>query len=495
MLYTRIYSRYRRGLCGLLLLILLIGAATAYFGVYCKRYHTPAPEERSEPVRRPLCTCPLDRNLPIFVIETNGQDINAMPNRTQVAVYGAMMELWEASPRYRVTLRLYEPGEYGYTCVCGAAEPTHSQRVTISLRGQSTLSAGKKQYTLNLMDEQGNPEPLPLLGMPDGHQWVLNGSYMDKSLIRNALGFTLAGQIMEYAPRFAFCEVLLHMDDSPVTFDSDYIGVYLLVEKIERGPDRVDIKKADPRYNDISFILARDKVKANDDIYNTHWGMLEDEFIVGANSHVRQRSVIVGGYPGKSMTPQYRQRIVDYINAFEYALGSKKFEDPRLGYRRYIDVDSFIQMAMVNEVLKNVDGGEVSTYFYKDLGGKMKAGPVWDFDLTLGNSTILEMQDPTGIRITNVAWYFRLFQDEYFAAKYERAYRSLRKHEWTNANVEAIVDNLLNQLGPAAQRNSNRWYAGWDQQEVDDLKAFILVRMEWIDRNLHLVYRIRENAI
>lgn len=499
---TIIYSGYKRRLSGVLLAILLLGAAVVYFLTYRQNYLVVPPSQTAEPVRRPGCSCPLDRNLPILIIETDGQDIDVMPSRTQKIVHGTEMVLWETSPRYRVNLSLYEPEEHGYTCVCGAAEPVVNQKVTINLRGQSSMSMPKKQYTLNLLDDAGDPQPISLLGMPEDYQWVLNASYMDKSLIRNALAYTMAGQTMEYAPRYEFCEVLINSGNSPTTFVDHYAGVYLLLEKIERRPHRIDIKKADTRYSDISFIFSRDKIKADDDIYYTDWGTLDDEFIVGNDGRIRQRAVLTGNYPGASMTSEYRARIIDYINRFEYALSSKEFDKDGVGYREYIGVDSFVQFAMVNEVFKNVDGGEVSTYFYKDLGGKMKAGPIWDFDLTLGNSSIQEMQDPAGLRITDVSWFSRMFQDRSFCAEYERVYRLLRKSQWENAKVEAMVDDIIRKLGPAALRNTQRWYsdpisyAGYDyQQEVEDLKEFIRLRMEWMDRHIQLVYRIRENTL
>lgn len=457
----------------------------------------------SEPVRRVGCTCPLDRNLPVFVIHTDGQDIHEMPERSAAAVYRTEVFLWNPSPKHRVMLTLYEPGGYGYTCLCGAAEPSFSQDITISLRGQSTLSYEKKQYSLTFEDEENNAQSLPLLGMPSHHQWALNGSYVDKSLLRNALAYTMAGQTMEYAPRFAYCEVLMNQGDAPLSFDDDYLGVYLLMEKIKRGPDRVSIKKADERYSDTSFIIARDKFKSDADILYTDWGVLDDEFIMGIDGRVRFRTVLTCNYPGESLTPGYTKRIEKYINDFEYALGSRNFEDRSTGYRNYIDVDSFVNFAIINEVLKNTDGGEASTYFYKDLGGKMKAGPVWDFDLTLGNLAAWEtenlaVQDPTGMRIIDVAWFSRLFQDPYFSGQFERSYSQLRGSSWTNEEVAGIISSLQTRLGPAAERNTRRWYSGPESdfdyhREVDELSEFIRLRMEWMDRNIHLVYRLKQN--
>lgn len=495
---TRIYSGYHRRWLALLLLVFLLAVGGLYFVSIYRESQSPAQREVVTPVRREGCDCALDHNLPVLVVDTNGQDIHTVPDKVQAEVYGQLMELHEPSTRYAVDVAVYEPGEYGYTCTCGAAAPSATRPATISLRGQSTLSAPKKQYTLNFVDEEGNDQPLSLLGMPSHHQWVLNGSYVDKSLLRNALAFSMGSEVMDYAPRFEYCEVLLNNDGEMASFASDYIGVYLLTEKIERDPNRVDIKRADARYSDLSFIIAWDKIKVGDEVLYTDWSVLEDEWIVGANGQLRQRTVLTTTYPGaSSMTAEYRGRIRDYLNEFEYALSSREFDDAQDGYRPYIDCDSFVQLCMINEVFKNVDGGEVSTYYYKDIGGRLKAGPLWDFDLTLGNTDLEELREPTGLRMIDVNWYAQLFKDDYFADKYEKTYHDLRKNLWSDEKVSAKIEELQRQLGPAVARNNERWYAdtakfpGYSYEtEVAALKDFLSVRLAWMDRNIHLVHRI-----
>jgi hypothetical protein len=464
-------------------------------------------EQLREITPREGCVCPLDRNLPVFYIDAGGQDINAEPDRITEMVAGQEIIRWEQSPRYRVTLTLFEPGEHGYICVCGVEEPSFSRRISVNTRGQSSLVMPKNQYTLTLEGDElidGEPveQPISLLGMPEHHQWILNASYVDRSLLRNALAYSMAEQTMEYAPRFGYCELLLNLGDGPMSYEDHYWGVFLLQEKIERDGDRVNIQRADPGLQDIAFIVARDKIKAHDGVFQTDWGVFEDEFIMGADGRVRQRTVLKSIYPGASMTDDYFRRIQTYLNSFEYALGSNNFDRPGSAYRDMIDVNSFIQYALVNEVLKNIDGGVASTYFYKDLGGKLKAGPVWDFDITLGNSQILEhdlgeldaMRSPVGLHMIDVPWFSRMFQDTAFAGQFEREYRYLRRDQWSDENLEALINELLAELGPAAQRNTVRWYAEapFDYlSEVEDMKQFLRLRTAWMDRNIHLARRLR----
>ncbi|MDL2236520.1 CotH kinase family protein [Christensenellaceae bacterium OttesenSCG-928-K19] len=508
---TTITSGYKTKLLG----ILLLAGVLVLFAVIL----LPLPDSTTtqqelvpdQPVRREGCTCQLDHNLPIVVIDTEGQDISTPPPYATIQNGEMALRVREKSEKFRVNLSIYEQDGYGYTCTCGVAQPTLTQSVLISLRGQSSLRMPKNQYTLNFVDEDGVEQPQSVLGMPSHDQWVLNGSYVDKSLVRNALAFDMAEQTMDYAPGYEYCEVLLNSSGGEFSFDRDYYGVYLMVEKIERGANRVDIDRSDPRVNDISFIIARDKVKVGDNILYTDWSALEDDFVIIGDT-VRQRTVIVCSYPGSAtLTEEYAERITGFLNDFEYALESAEFKDINDGYRGYIDVDSFIELAMINELFKNIDGGEISTYFYKDQGGKMNAGPLWDFDLTLGNTDTEEVNEPTGFRIINTIWFERLFQDPYFAKRYQSIYRFLRAGEWQTDELTQRVDGLVDELGPAIDRNLERWYTPEAIQqanvrtdaisrteydaEIEEIKLFLTERLDWMDDNLQIVQRIERNTI
>ncbi|GFN35680.1 CotH kinase family protein [Tepidimicrobium xylanilyticum] len=390
------------------------------------------------PIRRENCICSLDNNLPIIVIDTNGQKIEAKKDYIETTINDRTMKIHYKSPKYQAKLKLYEPID-GYTCICKEGSPTLETDILINVRGQSSLLNPKKQYTINFIDESGHENHLEILGLPKHDKWVLNGSYGDRSLIRNYLAYKMSAQVMEYVPRTCFVEVYLNDDlSNEITYESHYLGVYILTEKIEIGEKRINIKKNDDKYADISFIIARDKIKMGDPVLKTHWSQLEDDYIIDEYRNIHMRTVITVIYPGAStLTPELEERIVNYLNEFEYVLKSNYFNDRRLGYRRYIDVDSFVNFAMINEIFKNFDGGDVSTYFYKDIGGLMKAGPIWDFDLTLGNTTYESANEPTGFRMINTLWFDRLFQDPYFADRYRKVlYPYYRKTIWTTVDID-----------------------------------------------------------
>ena len=338
--------------------------------------------------------------------------------------------------------------------------------------------------------------------MPKHDKWVLNGSYGDKSLIRNHLAYEMAGQSMEYAPRTRYLEVYLNESgDEKISFDKHYVGVYLLTEKIERNINRINIDKNKDAYEDISFIISRDKVKDGDSISSTQWGNLEDDFIVDRSGRIRLKTVITTSYPGPGKrTEKDEDIILDFLNRFEYTLSSRDFTNKKTGYKSFIDLDSFVNFAIINDIFKNIDGGDASTYFYKDIGGLMKAGPVWDFDLTLGNTPDKETNSPRGFIMVDTIWFERLFQDEHFADRYSKIlYPYHRSDKWKTPKIYNMIDGAVEELGPAANRNSKRWYYDYGEdeynEEIKDIKEFLKDRLAWMDDNVHVIKRLLENAI
>lgn len=442
------------------------------------------------------CTCSKSYNIPIYIIDTLGKEIPMDTRLEEKEINGVKYNFNKKSEKIDAILKQYLPNENGYTCICGILEPSIESNISINVRGQSSLLNPKKQYTVRFVDEDGNKKDVDLGGMGSHDKWVFNGAYLDRTGLRNYLASKM-GQIMEYTPQAEFAEVFLHKGKDNVINEEDYIGLYLVTEKIERGKSRIDIQRSDDRFKDISFIVARDKIKYEDHILNTNWGKLEDDYMLDKEGRIRFKTVFTAVYPSASnLTNEYKNRIIDYLNAFEYTLHSNFFMDKKKGYRKYIDVDSFVQFAMINEVFKNIDGGDVSTYFYKDVGGLMKAGPIWDFDQTLGNTSDIEVNEPTGFRTVNTLWFERLFQDPLFAQRYQELYKEYRLGAWSDESIDNIIDEALEYLGSAIIRNEERWYARKTisyESDLEKMREFIHNRLKWMDENIDLVKRSLEN--
>lgn len=437
---------------------------------------------------KPTSDSPEEFTLPVVVIDTNGQKLDETVEKEDKELNDQNVQIYKSSPRYKANFKLYNPKK--------PEKAEIDEKIELSLRGQSSLSKPKKQYYISFENEQEEEKKVGILGMPEHSKWIINGAYMDKSLIRNYLAYTLAAQVMDYAPRVKFVEVFVKTDNEELSYDKHYAGVYLIVEKIERDENRINIRKADERYKDVSFIIARDKIKSNDRVYDTYWEELQEDYIMGNDGIIRMRSVIKNIYPGNSaISEEYLTKVKQYINEFEGVLYSSEYKTSDKGYRNYIDVNSFIDMAMINEIFKNIDGCEVSTYFYKDIGGKLTSGPIWDFDLTLGNTTNEEVNEATGFRMVDTIWFNRLFQDSYFCDLYEQRYKELRTDIYTEENFNKIIDDAIALLGGATKRNMERWYPNSQisyEDEINNIKKFIHTRLNWMDENIKAIQRYEE---
>ena len=288
-----------------------------------------------------------------------------------------------------------------------------------------------------------------MLGMDKDSDWVLNGPFADKSLMRNYIAYTVGSNIMEYAPDVRFCEVFVIDDGSSTIQKKHYKGVYLLIEKIKRGEDRVDIVKTHDNTDETSFIISRDRNK-------------EDNIVIGNygyETHLYDYALNIE-YPKKDLTPGKYNYINKYISEFERILYSDKFNDPKNGYRKYIDVDYFVDFYIINEFFLNTDAGIFSTYMYKDYNEKMKAGPIWDFNRSLGNNEVNKDSrafEYEGFFMLQRYWFDRLMEDRAFANKVVSRYKELRKNYLSDEYLINLIDKTKNYLGTSVKRNFDKW--------------------------------------
>lgn len=275
-------------------------------------------------------------NLPVIVIDSFGEDLEPNSQLKETKVNNRSMMLYTNSDRYDGNLKLYytDPYKYGNS----EAKPALDTDIIINARGQSSLEYPKKQYTVRFVDEDGYENPQELLEMPKHDKWVLNGMYSDKTMMRNYLAYKMGKQVMEYAPATRFVEVYLRTSEGR-TAEEDYAGIYLLTEKIERDSNRVKIDKNNKSFNDTSFIMSRDKIKAGDLVIQSDWNTLEEEYIIIPKDTIRMRTVFTVDYPSNdNITEEDRKNMERSINNFEYALRSSNFKDKKEGYGKYMNL-------------------------------------------------------------------------------------------------------------------------------------------------------------
>lgn len=362
------------------------------------------------------------------------------------------------------------------------------ERIGIQLRGQTSLAFPKKQYSFEIRDKNGEDKNASILGLPSESDWIFGAPYSDKTLIRNVLAYNISNEIGLYASRTRFVEVFLDMPSLGV----DYKGLYFLAEKIKRDIDRVDVEIMDS--DDVAilpggYILemsSDDKIKPQDSFIVTERGLK-----------------LINIYPkSDSISQKQKIWITYYINEFEQVLYSDDFKDAEDGYRKYIDVDSFVDYLIINELFKNVEAFTSSTFLYKGRYEKLKAGPVWDFNTSTGNTTYRPSSTNTPIDWVHLDgnWKERFFKDEYFVKKYINRWKQIRKNILSNENIINIIETQEELISEAQIRNFKRWdilgkyiwpnpepIASTHEEEIENLKNWLLDRSEWIDENINIL--------
>ena len=263
----------------------------------------------------------------------------------------------------------------------------------------------KRSYSIDLVDEKGEDNPAPVLGMPSHEKWAIITFYSDKSLMRIPLAYYLGSKMsgLNYSPRIRYVEVFVN---------GEYRGLYGFCEKVERDKNRVDIKKltadpadqVEPRISGGYIIETTpyDRIRPDDKSFKSSRGI---DFTFK--------------YPkSKNVTDAQIKWIKDYINEFEKALYGGYYKDAERGYQNYINENSFIDWYILQELGKSIDAGMyASVYVQKDRNGKLVMSPPWDFDISFGNINYQECFNEDELRLRKANWFNRLFQDERFAQK------------------------------------------------------------------------------
>ncbi len=415
-------------------------------------------------------------NLPIVVLNTNNQNIVDSPNIL------AQMGIIDNGPgiRNHVTDSLN----------------TYNNKILIQLRGSSSQSFPQKSYGLTTLDINGTVHDTIIMGMPAQSDWILYAPYDDKTCMRDVLTYDIANQTGHYASRTRFCELMLN---------GQYQGIYVMMEKIKRDSNRVSVSKLTPL--DITgdeltggYIIKIDR----DDGPGSYW---TSPFY--SNTGVPINFVYV--YPKYTlMAPIQKTYIQSFVDSFELALNGPNFTDPVNGYRKYIGVGSFIDYFLLNEVSKNVDGYRLSTFFHKEKlskGGKLKAGPAWDYNLAWWNANYCGGDSDTGwvYQQNNICsggwqstfWWERFLDDQSYTYQLKCRWIELRQSVLSITRINNYVDSIALFLDEAQQRHFTVWpiigVYTWPNpspiptsyaDEITAMKNWIFNRITWMDAHL-----------
>lgn len=415
----------------------------------------------------------LSSNLPIIIINTHGNEIVDNPK-----VQADMNIIFNG------------PGKINYA---NQTNYNFSGKIGIEFRGHSSQMFPKKQYGFETRNDAGTDgADVGLLGLPKESDWILNANYSDKTMMRNVLSYELSREMGNYASRTIYCELIVN---------NEYKGVFVLMEKIKRNKNRVNVEKltdADITPPNVTggYVFSQDKLDGGEITWHSK--------IQGSSS------VFQFVYPKKEkdLAPEQKTYLENYVDSFEQALNGSQYKDPANGFRKYADEVSFMDFFIINELARNIDGFRLSSYFHKSREGKLVAGPVWDFDIAWGNADYYDGSNPVGFDYSYnfpsndwqvPFWWARLRMDDGWKKALNCRYSNFRDNVLSTQRINAVIDSLANELRYAEIRNFIRWgimgkYVWPNPQPIPQtysdavsyLKDWIGNRLNFLDNELRL---------
>ena len=405
-------------------------------------------------------------NLPVISVNTGGQTI-------------------VDEPKIQATMKIVDNGG-GQRNSINDHPNGYNGKIGIELRGASSLSFPKKNYTIETRLDNGENNNISLLGLPVENDWVLHGPYSDKSLMRNALAYHIAQLTENYAPRTRWCELII---------DGDYKGLYVLTEKIKQDKSRVNIKPIGENDNGGEELTGGYIFSADRDSRGSESGWYSQ---YTDNLFYRFRD------PNYSkITTAQKIYLSNHMDKFE-----KMMDNPASAqfYNQYIDVESFVDYWLCTEVYKHIDNFKFSFYMYKERarkGGKLHFGPVWDLNLGFGNFDFARDPGPTGwsyiwTETNNLRplWVLELSERPEIQNQLNCRWQELRSGPLRTDSLIKFINVQAAEIDEARKRNFERWsiigkhvwpnnYVGNTyEEELNYLRNWLINRLNWMDQNM-----------
>jgi hypothetical protein len=392
----------------------------------------PGPASAAEPE-------PLRTTLPIVVVETT--------------------EAIGDDPKVRARLRIID--HRGAPSTPEDPADAYDGWAGIEWRGQSSLKFRKKSYGIELRDEAGRKRRARLLGLPADDDWVLYASYNDKTLMRNVLAYAAARRLGRRSAGTRHVELVVN---------GDYRGVYVLGERVELGSHRVRAA----REAVLGELTAPWMADPRDRPFRTR--------LIG-------RVIAIADPDPDRLLPSERRDLRRSIDAMERAL----YTGPPGSWRRHLDPAAAVDYVLLQELFKNLDAFRASTFFTRAPGGRIRLGPIWDFDRSMGNSTTFE-RSPRAWVTRRRPWGSRLRRDPTFRAALDRRWHELQSRGFGRALLRDVerTQASLERAG-AVRRNFERWPVldrrlwgnprayGSYRAEVRALRRWLTRRLAWLD--------------
>ena len=379
-----------------------------------------------------------DSNLPIVLLDSQGYDYSGDDDpRTDY-------------PPQPVCSAMIEVGDSGRAGVLDPAQ--FVGRAGMNVRGASSKTWPKKQFKFETWDEEDNDRDVSLLGMPAESDWLLQAPYFDKTLMRNEFVFHWWRAMGYYSPRTRYVEVFLNPEPGEPFGMEHYQGVYLLTEKIKRSEERMDLTRLD------ADDIAEPDITGGYMVQATN---LNEDWVSGEGTRYKYVD------PGEDeLVPAQVSWLRNYIEEAENSVYAANFADPVNGYSKYLDVASQIDYDIMRELSRNTDGA--STFFSIDRGGKLKIGPLWDYNQALGLSSLGTSSLGYGYETFGwngyymraghwLAWWNELDDDPVYQQAWNDRWVELREGILATDQLLEKIDGDAALLDEAQVRNFDQW--------------------------------------
>lgn len=344
----------------------------------------------------------------------------------------------------------------------------------IAGRGNSSWAEDKKSYGITLSDQAG------LAGMPAAAKWVLQANAMDATRMRNKVTYDLARDMgLQYAIESAYVDVW---------FNGGYAGNYLLCEKIEAGKTRVAISADDLPGKTDGYV--RDEKGAWWEYDGVH--ERREGYLLEFNERIGEEEVgyfYANGRQVEIRTPEQPTGeecayISEYVQKLTESTANASNSD---AYLEYLDLESWSQLFLINELSNDTDANRHSVFYYKDRGTRMYAGPIWDYDIAWGNDILGRDVHCSFFRL---GWYGTLYDNPTFYRSVTEQYKEMRRilERYLDESIDALCDTISRSIkmddirwahseGYTRRSDVRQW-----KEAVACLRDYMRERMEYFDR-------------
>lgn len=403
------------------------------------------------------------------------------------------------------------------------------QNIGIEYKGKTSYRfSDKKPYSIEVWDSTSKDKKASFFGLPENEDWLLTGHIIedsygippDKTLIHNYFAYTLSNQIGKYASKCKIVELELN---------GEYQGIYIFMEKLKQNKNRIDVDKLLPSDTNITggYILTIDKSSDKALEENNSWfnfnndGGIEARYTpensfrskydihqnlitfapYGPPFHDKKylETYYLYEYPDKEkITKAQKSYIQSYLHDFETAFIHDDLKNGECKYQNYIDMASFVDYFILNELCGNIDAYRLSTYLQKNKNGRLAMGPIWDMDI--GYNVGERIPETEWIVNYNnhvnqdawmmVFWWPKLLLHDDFRTEVKIRWSALRKKELSDEHLMSLIDSTTTYLkkNNALKRNFEQWdkksLSSYDAN-IQDLKSYLKRRASWMDAEIY----------